>query len=335
MATNLQTTYLGLPLANPLVASASPLTGSIDSLLRLEDAGVSAVVLPSLFEEQIEFDELQLHQLFEYQSESYAESLSYFPENNFQGIGPATSLERITLAKEKLSIPVIPSLNGHSEGGWTRYAKWMQDAGADALELNVYYVPTDCGMTGAQVEQRYVDLVQSVRDSVHIPLSIKIGSQFSSIPSMCRRLMEAGADGVVLFNRFLEPDIDLDTLTIAPDLVLSARHEMRLPLRWIAILRDQLTFSLAATSGVHRSYDIAKLLLAGADVTMVAATLLRNGPEYAATMIDELSAWLSENEFDSVEQIKGSMSRANCPDPSALDRANYMRALIDYTADFE
>lgn len=335
MTTNLQTKYLGLTLANPLVASASPLTGTIDRLKQLEDAGVSAVVLPSLFEEEIEHDELQLNQLYELQSESFAESLSYFPELDFQGVGPEASLERITDAKKHLSIPVIASLNGHSDGGWTRYAKGMQEAGADAIELNIYFVPTDCDTTSNEVEQRYIDLVESIRSTVTIPLCVKIGSQFSSIPSMAQRFMTAGADGLVLFNRYLEPDIDLDTLTIHPDLVLSAEHEMRLPLRWIAILRDQLPISLAATGGIHQSYDIAKLLMVGADVAMVATTLLRRGPSYAATMLEELEAWLNENDFASVEQMKGSLSLANCPDPSALERANYMRAMSDFIADFE
>lgn len=334
MPIDLSTKYLGFSLKNPLIASASPLTSGIDSMLRLEDAGVSAVVLPSLFEEQIEHDQLQFHYLHQYQSEAFAESLSYFPEVELTNLGPAASLDRIAEAKSRLSVPVIASLNGHTQGGWTRYAKWMQEVGADALELNVYFVPTDSSMTGEEVAQRYEDLVRSVRETVSIPLSVKIGSQFTSIPSMARRLTAAGADGLVMFNRFLEPDVDFSTLKYEPDLVLSARHEMRLPLRWVAILRDQFTISLAATSGIHHANDMAKLLLAGADATMVATTLLRNGPDYATTMLQELSAWFEEFEFDSVEQIKGSMSMANCPDPSALGRANYMQALTDYTTEF-
>ncbi|TWT75662.1 Dihydroorotate dehydrogenase B (NAD(+)), catalytic subunit [Posidoniimonas polymericola] len=334
MSIDLTTKYLGLELKNPLVASASPLTGSVESLLRLQEAGVSAVVLPSLFEEQIEHNQNQVHQLYNYQADSFAEALSYFPELGLDDSDPAKHIGRVAEAKQQLEIPVIASLNGHTDGGWARYSKWMEDNGADALELNIYFVPTDCEMSGEDVARRYEDLVGSVRNAVSIPLAVKIGSQFTSIPSMVRRLMLAGADGVVLFNRFLEPDLDLTTLKYQPDLVLSAEHEMRLPLRWIAILRDQLTLSLAATSGVHHAHDLAKLILAGADVAMVATTLLRRGVGYATVMLDELRTLFEEYEFESVSQVKGSMSMANCPDPSTLGRANYMQALIDYTADF-
>ncbi|TWU29752.1 dihydroorotate dehydrogenase-like protein [Bythopirellula polymerisocia] len=334
MSTDLSTTYLGMTLKNPIVASAGPLTGNLDALRQLEDSGIAAVVLPSLFEEQIEHDEAQIDRLYQYQADSYAESLSYFPETENYSKGPQEYLDLIEEAKNALSVPVIASLNGHTPGGWTRYAQMLVDAGADALELNVYFVPTDCGMDSQDVEQRYVDLVASVRQSINIPLAVKIGSQFTSIPNIAYRLMTVGADGLVLFNRFLEPDLDLETLEIIPDLVLSQPYEVRLPLRWIAILRDQLQCSLAATSGIHHAADVSRVLLVGADVAMLTTALLKKGPRHVETILTELSSWLSENEYVSVDQLKGSMSRANCPDPSALERANYMKALTTYTKEY-
>jgi dihydroorotate dehydrogenase (fumarate) len=336
MSVDLTTRYLGLELKNPLVASSSPLTGTLENLQRLEEVGTSAVVLPSLFEEQIEHDEYEVFRLYEYQTESFAESLSHFPEVSDDAAGPQAYLDRLERAKKTLSIPVIASLNGSSEGGWTRYAQAMQDAGADALELNIYFVPTEPDMTADQVEKRYCDLVSSVKQAVSIPLSVKIGQNFTALPSFAQALVAAGADGLVLFNRYLEADIDLDTLSIKPDLVLSNRHEARVPLRWIAILRDQLPeLSLGATSGVHRMQGVLKLLLAGADVTMVASVLLKNGPEHMTTLIDDVRNWLEENEYASVEQLKGSMSRGNCPDPSSLERANYTKALVQFASNFQ
>jgi dihydroorotate dehydrogenase (fumarate) len=334
MSTDLSTTYLGLKLKNPLVASAGPLTGSVETLCQLEESGIGAVVLPSLFEEQIEHDELQIDRLFEYQADSFAESLDYFPQTEDYSKGPQKYLEFVEDAKRSISVPLIASLNGHTEGGWTRYARMLADAGADALELNVYFVPTDCSMDALDVEQRYVDLVVNVRQSISIPLAVKIGSQFTSIPSIAHRLSTAGADGLVLFNRFLEPDIDLEELQFVPDLVLSQRHEMRLPLRWIAILRDQVQCSLAATSGIHHAEDVVRVLLAGADVAMMTTALLKRGPRQAAHVLEELRAWLVERQYDSVEQLKGSMSRGNCPNPGALERANYMKALATYTTEY-
>ena len=233
--------------------------------------------------------------------------------------------------KESVSIPIVGSLNGSSPGGWIRYAKMIEDAGADALELNIYFVPTDPHQTALDIEKRYVDLVASVRSSVSIPLAAKIGHHFSSLPNFARQLAVAGADGLVLFNRYVEADIDLEKLEIKPDLVLSNRHECRASIRWIAILRDQMEISLAANSGVHRMQGVAKLLLAGADVTMMASILLMKGPSVLTTILGELQLWLEENEYESVEQLKGSMSRGNCPDPSGLERANYMKALTTYT----
>ncbi|MEX2186650.1 MAG: dihydroorotate dehydrogenase-like protein [Pirellulales bacterium] len=335
MSVDLSTKYLGMTLRNPLAVSAcSSLTGELDKLRRLEDAGASMAVLPSLFEEQIEHEEVEIARLYDFQTESFAESLTHFPELQAHSTGPTDYLDHLRAAKQAVSIPVIGSLNGSSEGGWIRYAKLIEEAGADALELNIYFVPTNPLMTSLDVEQRYIDLVAAVRKSVSIPLAVKIGPNFTSLPHFAQRLIEAGANGLVLFNRYLEADIDLDQLQFKPDLVLSNRHEARVPIRWIAILRDVLPqTSFAATSGVHRMQGIVKLLLAGADVTMMASILLIKGPEFLATLLDDVRTWMEENEYDSVEQLKGSMSRRNCPDPSALERANYMQALTTYTSD--
>ncbi len=332
MTVDLSTWYLGMKLKNPLgVAACPPLTGNLDSLRRLEEAGAAFAVLPSLFEEQIEHEELELNRLFEYQTESFAEALTHFPLFDQYNTGPGEYLRHVEAAKQALSIPVIGSLNGASPGGWSRYARMIEEAGADAMELNIYFVPTDPEMTATDVEQRYVDLVAEVRQSVAIPLAVKIGPNFTSLPHFAQQLVAAGADGLVLFNRYVEADIDLETLQIKPDLVLSNRHEARVPLRWIAVLRDQIKVSLAASSGVHRMQGVVKLLLAGADVTMMASILLMKGPDFLRSLVDEVHTWLEENEYDSVEQMKGSMSRGNCPDPSALERANYMKALANYT----
>jgi dihydroorotate dehydrogenase (fumarate) len=331
MDIDLSTRYMGLRLKNPLGASAGPLTGHLDSLRRLEEAGAAVAVLPSLFEEQIRHDEQELERLYEYQAESYAESLSYFPEMEDYNTGPKQYLKHVAAAKKALSIPIIGSLNGCSKGGWIRYAKSIEEAGADALELNIYFVPTDPNITSAQVEQRYVDLVAEVSQSVSIPVAVKIGPNFSSLPNFAPRLMSAGASGLVLFNRYLEADIDLEELKFKPDLVLSNRHEARTPIRWIAILRDQIQGSIAASGGVHRLEGIIKLLLAGADVTLMTSVLLIKGPEILRTLLVEVGQWLEEHEYASVEQLKGSMSRGNCPDAGALERANYMATLVSYS----
>lgn len=332
MAVDLSTQYLGMKLKNPLgVAACPPLTGDLDMLRRLEEAGAAFAVMPSLFEEQIEHEELEIARLYEYQTESFAESLTYFPELQDYNTGPKKYLQHIETAKQTTAIPIIGSLNGSSKGGWIRYAKAIEEAGADALELNIYFVPTDPDMTSADVEQRYVDLVADVRQSVSIPLAVKIGQNFTSLPNLAQRLVAAGANGLVLFNRYVEADVDLETLQLKPDLVLSNRHEARVPIRWIAIVRDQLNASLAATSGVHRMQGAVKLLLAGADVIMMASILLQKGSGFLSTLLDDVRTWLEENEYESVEQMKGSMSRGNCPDPSALERANYMKALTSYT----
>jgi dihydroorotate dehydrogenase (fumarate) len=332
MRADLTSKYLGLQLKNPIVASASPLTGDLDTLSRLEQVGVAAAVLPSLFEEQITRDEQRVHQLYEYQSYASAESLTYFPKLRDYNVGPHEYLQLIEDAKKAVSIPVIGSLNGCTPGGWARYAKLFEDAGADAIELNIYFIPTDPNMTGDDVELRYLDLVSTVRDAVSIPVAVKIGSQFSNLANFVPRLVKAGADGVVLFNRYLEPDVDLESLQIIPQLVLSNRHELRLPLRWIAILRDQVQISLAATSGIHFSEDIIKLLLVGADVCMLASSLLKHGADYVGELVEQVQNWLDVNGYDSVQQLKGSMSYGNCPDCGNLERANYMKSIVSYTA---
>jgi dihydroorotate dehydrogenase (fumarate) len=327
---DLSTTYLGLKLASPLVPSASPLTANLDMLKRLEEAGAGAVVLPSLFEEQIEHDQIDLHALLEYGTDSFGEALTYFPELDIYNAGSEDYLEHLAAAKEALSIPVIASLNGVSTGGWTRYASLVQETGADALELNVYAVETDPDASAASIEERTLQLVARVRETVTIPLAVKVGPYYSAFANIARHLADAGADGLVLFNRFLQPDIDLETLEVTPQIALSTSAELRLRLRWIAILRGRVPGSLAATGGVHTAEDVLKLLLVGADVTMLASALLQRGPELLPELRADVEAWLTEREYESVEQLKGSMSQESCPDPAAFERGNYMRALVSY-----
>ncbi|MCU0959547.1 MAG: dihydroorotate dehydrogenase-like protein [Pirellulaceae bacterium] len=334
MSIDLSTNYLGLSLRNPLVVAACPLCADVDALCRLEEAGAAAAVLPSLFEEQIEHDEQEINKLYEYQTESYAESLTHFPEVNSYNTGTTEYLQLIETAKKRVHMPLIGSLNGASTGGWTRYAKSMQDAGVDAMELNIYFIPTDPQMASRVVEDQYAELAAAVKDTVSVPLSVKIGPFFTSVPAVVQRVAQAGADGLVLFNRFLEPDIDLESLRVAPNLVLSSRHELRLALRWIAIVRDQTDVSLAATGGVHFADDVIKALLAGADVVQMATALLRYGPPYLGKLLEEVTRWLEEHEYTSVAQMKGSLSRGNSPDPSAFERANYMKALTSFTSEF-
>ena len=331
MSADLSTRYLGLELKNPLVIAACPTVRKLEMLRKLEQAGIGAAVFPSLFEEQIEGEEIALQRLYDYQADSFAESLTHFPELGDYHTGPNDYLKAIEEAKKTVSIPIIGSLNGASHGGWIRYAGLIESAGADALELNIYIVPTDPLQSAADVEKRYVELVAAVRQSISLPLAVKLGAQFSSLPHLARQLVEAGADGLVLFNRYLEPDIDLGELQFVPELVLSRRHELRLPLRWIAILRDQLPISLAATSGIQRADDVVKALLVGADVTQVAAAILRTGPQWVPQTIEQLRNWMSENGYESVRQLQGSMSRGNCPNPGDLERANYMDALVNFT----
>ncbi len=330
MTPRLETTYLGMPLRSPLVVSASPIGRDLDRLLRLEEAGAAACVLPSLFEEQIEHDSYQLHAALEQGTESFPEALTYLPEMLAYNTGPERYLELIGRTREALSIPVIASLNGSSPGGWTRYASQLQDAGASAIELNVYFLATDVDETAEHVERRYLDIVSAVRSAVTIPLAVKVGPYFSAMANMARRLVEAGADGLVLFNRFYQPDIDLDRLEVVPNVVLSSSAELRLPLRWIAILKGRVDASLAATTGVHDQFDVVKLLLAGADVTMMASALLRHGSGRMREIHDGLVEWLEIHEYESVEQMKGSMSQLGVPDPESFERANYMETLASY-----
>jgi dihydroorotate dehydrogenase (fumarate) len=332
---DLRTTYLGLDLRSPLVASASPLWSRLDMLARVEEAGAGAVVLPSLFEEQIEHEAWDLHALLESWANRFPEAQDILPELDDYNTGPQAYLEFLEAAKRSLSIPVIGSLNGSSLGGWVRYARGMEDAGADALELNVYFVPTDPDMSSAAVENRYLELVAAVRAAITIPLAVKVGPYFSSLPNMARRLVEAGANGLVLFNRFLEPDLDMETLEVVPHLELSTTAELRLPLRWIAILRAQTTASLAATTGIHTAEDALKLILSGADVVMMTSALLRHGPNYLALVGDGIEAWLDMNGYDSVQQAKGSVSRDAVDDPSAFERSNYMQALVSYSTRYQ
>ncbi len=332
MSVDLATRYLGLELANPLVPSASPLGARLDTLRRLEEAGAAAVVLPSLFEEQFENEAVAAHELRELRAHSFGEAtLGYFPALEDYRTGPETYLEHVAAAKAALSIPVIASLNGASVGGWTGYAALLEQAGADALELNVYLLATDPEATAADVEQRYLDLVAAVREVVSIPLAVKVGPYFSSMANMARRLVATGADGLVLFNRFNQPDIDLDVLDVAPTVELSRPWETRLPLRWIAILRGRVGASLAATGGVQSATEVLKLLLVGADVTMMASALIRHGPGHLETVLRDTRAWLEANEYESVEQLKGSLSHEHSPDPAAFERSNYMKALASWS----
>jgi dihydroorotate dehydrogenase (fumarate) len=334
MSVDLRTRYLGLELQHPIVASASPMTGSVDSLKRLQAAGVAAVVLPSLFEEQIEHDEMATHNLMLQGAELSPEVHGFFPEMQSYRTGPDQYLALIGDAKKALTVPVIASLNGHTPGGWTGIARQCEDAGADAIELNVYFLATSVDDSSTAVEQRYVELVESVARQVKIPVAVKVAPYFSAMANMAARLTKAGASGLVLFNRFLQPDIVLDELEVAPRLVLSTSDELRLTLRWIAILRGRIKASLAATGGAHTSDDVLKLLLAGADCVMVASSLLTRGPNHVSTLVRGLHAWMAEREYLSVEQMKGSLSQESCPDPGAFERANYMKALQSYSSDF-
>ncbi len=325
---DLTTTYMGLSLKNPIVPSASPLSGSVDMVKQLEDVGAAAVVLYSLFEEQIQHDTHEIDHFLTTFNESYAEALSYFPEpDEFRNMEAEEYLEHIVNLKKAVDIPVIGSLNGVSPGGWMKYAKKIEEAGADGLELNVYYIPTDPSLTGEQVEQIYLDDLKAVKSSVKIPVAMKLSPYFSSFANMAHRLDKAGVDALVLFNRFYQPDIDLETLEVVPNLKLSNSYEIRLPLRWIAILYGSVKASLAATSGVHTVEDVIKLIMAGADVTMMASALIKEGPRVISRILENLENWMEEHEYDSIELMKGSMSYQAVAEPAALVRANYIKTL--------
>jgi dihydroorotate dehydrogenase (fumarate) len=327
---DLTTHYLGLALRNPLVPSASPLTGELDDLKRAEDAGAGAVVLPSVFEEQIEREAAELQAALTRGTESFPEALSYFPQVGEFRLGPEDYLELVAKAKAALAIPVIASLNGDSVGGWTGYARKIQQAGADALELNIYYIPTDLDLPGAAVEQTYVDILKTVKAVVSIPVAVKLSPFFSSMANVAKQLDAAGADGLVLFNRFYQPDIDLEKLEIEHSLLLSTPQARRLPLRWVAILFGRVKASLAATSGIHTAQDVLKMLMAGADVTMLCSVLLSKGIAQIAQIQSELCQWMADHEYESVAQLKGSLSQKNCPDPSAFERGQYMKVISTY-----
>ncbi len=328
---DLTTRYLGLTLRNPLVASASPLCESVDNIRRMQDAGVAAVVLHSLFEEQINLESQHLDRYLSHGTESYAEALTYFPDAQAYRIGPEAYLEHIRSAKAAVDIPVIASLNGVSTGGWITYAQKIEQAGADGLELNVYFLPTDPEMTGADVEQVYVDLVRDVKRSVTIPVAVKLGHSFSAPANLARRLDEAGADALVLFNRFYLPDFDLENLEVVPQLTLSQSHEMLVRLHWVAILYGHVRPDLAVTGGVHTAPDVLKAMMAGARVAMMTSALLRHGIGHLATVRTELRQWMETHEYESITQMQGSMSYRAVREPAAFERANYMKVLSSFS----
>ena len=327
---NLTTNYLGMNLKNPIVASSSPLSHTVDSIRRLEDAGAAAVVMYSLFEEQIGFDSYYIDYHLTQGTDSFAESVNYFPDMQNYNVGPDQYVDLIRHAKEVVDIPIIGSLNGVSVGAWTDYATLIEEAGADAVELNIYYLPTNTQLPGIEVEKLYLDILSAVRQAVTIPVAVKIGPFFSSIPNMASRLSDAGADGLVLFNRFYQPDFDLENLEVAPRLVLSSSDDLRLPLRWVAILYGKLTADFAITSGIHTSHDVVKGLMAGAKVTMMASELLQKGVRRIGQVLNELVTWMNEHEYESVMQMIGAMSQKHCAEPAAFERANYMKMLDSY-----
>ena len=326
---DLSTNYLGLRLRTPLVASASPLSQELEGIRRLEAAGASAIVLYSLFEEQLRQEALELDYHLSAGTESFAESLTYFPAPSEFRTGPEGYLAHIEAAKRAVEVPIIASLNGATLGGWTKYARAMEDAGADAIECNIYFIPSDMDMPGYEVEQQYVDIVRAVRSSVRIPVAIKLSPFFSNMAHTAKWMVEAGADALVLFNRFYQPDIDLNELEVRPNVLLSTPQALRLPLTWIGILYGRVRANLAATSGIHSAEDVIKLLMAGADVTMLCSALLRNGASTLQTIEREVVEWMEEHEYESVEQMRGSMSQLRCADTSAFERAQYMRAVKD------
>lgn len=327
---NLETTYLGMKLRTPLVPSASPLSEEIVNIKRMEDAGAAAVVLYSLFEEQLRLETYELNHHLTYGTESFPEALTYFPQPQEFHLGPEGYLNHIRRAKQAVDIPIIASLNGSTVGGWIDFARLIEEAGADALELNVYHIPSDMTISGAEIEQRYVEVLKAVKAAVKIPVAIKLSPFFSNFANMAKRFDEAGANGLVLFNRFYQPDIDLETLEVRPNVLLSTPQALRLPLTWIGILSGRLKADLAATSGVHDAVDVVKMLMVGANATMMAAALLRYGIEHLRRVEQNLQAWMEEHEYESVQQMQGSMSQKNSADPSAFERAQYMKALQSY-----
>ncbi|SPE53396.1 Dihydroorotate dehydrogenase [Verrucomicrobia bacterium] len=331
--TDLSTKYLGLTLENPLVVSASPLSLDLDNIRRMETAGAAAVVLHSLFEEQITLESRELDCHLSHGTESFAEALTYFPEMTSYNLGPEGYLEHVRQAKAAVKIPIIGSLNGVSTGTWTNwihYAQKIEEAGADALELNIYFLPTDPSITGTQVEQMYCDLVRAVKNNLKIPLAVKIGPYFSSMTHMAQRLQRAGADALVLFNRFFQPDFDLESMEVIPHLVLSSSQELLLRLHWTAILSPRVKCSLGITGGVHTAQDVLKAMMAGAHVTLLTSALMRNGIDYLKQLQAGLVEWMDEHEYKSIRQMQGSMSQWAVAEPAAFERANYMKVLSSY-----
>src|SRR5208337_162756 len=326
---NLATSYLGMTLRTPLVPSASPLSENIDNIKRMEDAGASALVLHSLFEEHVCHERNQLHHPLTHGTEGFSNALTDFPEPNVLTLDPEKYLNEIAAAKEAVAIPVIASLNGSTLGGWIDYAKQIEQAGADALELNIYWIPTDPGLTGAEVEKKYLEILSHVKAAVGLPVAVKLSPFFSSFANMAKALVDAGGDGLVLFNRFYQPDISPEALDVSPNILLSTPMAMRLPLRWIAILHGWIKADLAATSGIHRATDVIKMLMAGADVTMLCSILLRCGIDQIRVIERQMEEWMEKHAYDSVAELKGSMSQKNwnCSDPAALERAHYIRGL--------
>ncbi len=327
---DIKTKYLGMNLKNPIIPSASPLSRDISNIKEMEDAGAAAVVLYSLFEEQIEQDSLELHHHTTAHANSYAEAINYFPEMSDLKVGPDEYLKHIKKVKESVDIPVIASLNGKSLGGWTSYAKRIEEAGANALELNIYFLATDVTKSCSEIDKMYIDIVKEVKKVVKIPVAVKLSPFFSSVASMAKELDDAGADGLILFNRFYQPDIDLETLEVVPNVVLSTPFASRLPLRWIAILYGRIKADLAATRGVMSAEDVLKMIMAGASATQMFSTLVKHGIGHITTVLNDIQKWMEEHEYESLEQMRGSMSHKSVANPAAFERANYMKILHSY-----
>jgi dihydroorotate dehydrogenase (fumarate) len=328
---DLSTNYLGLKLKNPLVVSASPLTEKLENFARLEDAGASAIVMYSLMEEQIEAESENIDNALESGINSYAESTSYLPDMQKYHVGPDRYLELLHKGKSAVTIPVIGSLNGRSPGGWVRYSEYMEQAGADALELNIFDIPADSSVSADELETRYCELVRAIRRNVRIPIAVKLGPYFTSCANFAKRLSQAGADGVVIFNRFYQPDFDLEELEVTPNLVLSSPHELRLRLHWTAILYHQVETYIAITGGVHDSSDVLKCMMAGAHVAMMTSALLKYGIEHIGVVLAGMESWMDEHEYVSIRQMRGSMSLVNIENPNAFLRGNYLKTLGSYT----
>ena len=328
---DISTTYLGLELRSPLVVgAAAPITENIENIKRIEDVGASAVVLHSFFEEQLLEERYALYHHLTHNRDSHPEAISYFPEQEIFHVGSEAYLNQIRYAKETVDIPIIASLNSSTMGNWGNYAKKVEQAGADGLELNIYYVPTDVNTTGEEIEQTYLDIVHTVTSSVNLPVAVKLSPFFSNMANMAKRLSGAGANGLVLFNRFYQPDINLETLEAEPNLLLSTSREMRLPMRWIAILYGSVPLDFAATSGIRTAHDVIKMIMVGANVTMLVSVLLSQGIEHLQKIEKNLIEWLEVKEYDSISQLQGSMSQINCPDPSIFERVQYLNAVQTY-----